>query len=397
MQVRASVTSPARSSISASGSSSVGSAPALCSSRNSRAPSTSPAASAARARIARAVAVERVEADERLAARPAPRQADPFSSRSSCSALKRVLGFLLFTHLLERLRGRQPGVEIRGVEGAQANDDLRRAAAIAAGPPLRRDRRQVRLGVGEQPLHSPRRRRAGSGYASSLRDDLQDLLVERRGLGVEALGRRNARRCAVYCADGLRRLARPDVEVAERVGGVPVARMVLDHAKVFRDRQIEATLAKQLLRLLQRVHRGRGPTGISTAGVTIATAPLHGRQSSFSPSYQTGMAAGTTAGARPSSRTARPRRGARVSRSPCADRSRSADRGRAAPASADPASPWRRSTRPRSPCSGCRRGSTGRCAISRSGIRNASTSTKSGHGTSASTAAASPAATPDGC
>ena len=157
-----------------------------------------------------------------------------------------------------------------------------------------------------------------------------------------------------------------DVEIAERVGGVPVARLILDEAQILRDGRFELALAEQLLGVLE--------CGGAIDGHWI------------SQSYQTASAGGTIGGARPSSRSAQRRRGDRRSRSPCGGRSRSADRGRAARsicrsrvtlATIDAAAI---AEQRRSPCS------TPRCAIGRSGMRNASTSTMSGSGASASTA-----------
>src|SRR4030095_7746953 len=52
---------------------------------------------------------------------------------------------------------------------------------------------------------------------------------------------------------GLVRLPGARVKVAERVERVPVARLLLDHAGVFRDGAIEPALTEQLLRFFQRV------------------------------------------------------------------------------------------------------------------------------------------------
>ena len=47
-------------------------------------------------------------------------------------------------------------------------------------------------------------------------------------------------------------LPAPDVEVAQEVAGVPVARLILDEAHVLSDRLIQFSLAQQLFRLTQR-------------------------------------------------------------------------------------------------------------------------------------------------
>ena len=103
-------------------------------------------------------------------------------------------------------------------------------------------------------------------------------------------------------------------------------------------------------------------------------------------SYQTGTAVETCAGGWASTRSARPRRDGRASRTPCGGRTRNADPARAVPPSADRASLWRGSTQRRSPWT-CRSPPTMlRCAINRSGMRNPSTSTNPGSGTSPITA-----------
>ena len=182
-----------------------------------------------------------------------------------------------------------------------------------------------------------------------------------------------------YCAAAMVGLSGPDVEVAERVRRRPVAWLVLDDVQVLGDGGVELPLAEQLLRFLQRVFAIDGHLGLlhepGSAGGRCGRCGPHG----LHPIKQ---------GRRPE-RTAmhvgiaeprRPRRGGRASRSPCAGRSRSADRARAARASSDRASPWRGSTPRRSPCIASRRPTTARCAISRSGMRNPSTSTSPGSG-----------------
>ncbi len=64
---------------------------------------------------------------------------------------------------------------------------------------------------------------------------------------------------------GLVGLARPRVQIAERIGGHPVARLVLDDACVLDDGGIEPPLTKQLLPLLQRIFTIEGHEGVSTS------------------------------------------------------------------------------------------------------------------------------------
>src|SRR4029078_4264507 len=109
---------------------------------------------------------------------------------------------------------------------------------------------------------------------------------------------------------GLVGLRGADVEVAERVARVPVARLLLDHPGVLGDRKIELALPEQLFRFLECFFAFAG-------------------QGSFR-SYQTVWAGGTIGGGPRNSRIARPRRGGRASRSPCGGRIRSGGPARAA-------------------------------------------------------------------
>ena len=61
-------------------------------------------------------------------------------------------GLFVPAHLRERPRGGVPRLEIRRVERPEPHDDLRGAGLVAAGAPLRRDRVQLRLRVGQQAL-----------------------------------------------------------------------------------------------------------------------------------------------------------------------------------------------------------------------------------------------------
>ena len=117
--------------------------------------------------------------------------------------------------------------------------------------------------------------------------------------------------------DRLVGLVRADVEIAERVARVPVARLVLDHAQVLRDGGVETCPAGAASPLFSACLRDRGPT----------ISPRTRSWRVTRPSYQTAWAAGTSGGGRRNSRTATPRRGGRGWRSPCAGRSRSADPG----------------------------------------------------------------------
>src|SRR5262249_18765853 len=100
--------------------------------------------------------------------------------------------------------------------------------------------------------------------------DLEDLLVESRRLRIKAFLAEVIRDPAVL-RYGLVGLAGADVQVAERIRGVPVARLILHDAHVFRNGALEAALAKQFLRLLQSVF------AIEAQNVSVGSAPLSPR------------------------------------------------------------------------------------------------------------------------
>ena len=77
-----------------------------------------------------------------------------------------------------------------------------------------------------------------------------DLLVERRGFGPEAFAAQVVGD-AGELGDRLVALAGAQVEVAQNVGGAPVARLILDDAQVLGDRRVELPLSEQLLAISQ--------------------------------------------------------------------------------------------------------------------------------------------------
>ena len=80
--------------------------------------------------------------------------------------------------------------------------------------------------------------------------DLQDLLVECRRLWVEPLGPQVIGD-AVVEGHGTLRLLGPQVEVTERVGSGPVARLIVDDARVLPYRGVKAADPEELLRILE--------------------------------------------------------------------------------------------------------------------------------------------------
>ena len=146
-------------------------------------------------------------------------------------------------------RPREPGLVVPGVERASL---IRTSETPWASPRrLRRSPRAERYDarIGQQTELTRNLGRAKHG-ALVVRRDLQNLLVDRRGLRQEALVAE-----LLGDSDELldRRLHLPgaDVQVAQEVRGVPVAGIILDDAQVFGDRQVELPLTKQLLGVAQ--------------------------------------------------------------------------------------------------------------------------------------------------
>ncbi len=219
--------------------------------------------------------------------------------------LEALAGFFLLAHLLERPRGGEPGLEVRRVDGPEPDDDFGSAAPIALGAAARGNGVEVRLGVGEQTLPGGDVGELNLGRLV-LRLELEDLLVERRGLRVEALVDEVLGDAGVL-PDGLLRLPGAGVELAERIGGAPVARDTPRRRGRTRRSPARGDPGGAASPPFSAWRHGRRPRGFSTGR------RLRGARDMFSkrvtPSYQTAMAGGTSAGARRSSRSARPRRG----------------------------------------------------------------------------------------
>jgi hypothetical protein len=146
-------------------------------------------------------------------------------------------------------RGGAPHVEIRWIERSEADANLGRPVKVAAREPAFRDRVQKGPGIDEHALLRRHLARLQQGMLV-VGPDLDDLLVERRGLGpetfaAEAVG--NARELL----DRLVALPGAHVEIAENVRGVPILRLILDDAQVLRDGRFELPLPEQLLGISQ--------------------------------------------------------------------------------------------------------------------------------------------------
>jgi hypothetical protein len=147
-------------------------------------------------------------------------------------------------------RGDEPGIQVIGVERAHLDRELRGPPLVATRLAAFRQLVEVLLGVGEQPLA---RRNLSELEQRRLVAwlDLEDLLVERAGLRVETLGLEVVGDADVV-ADALVDLSGPDVEIAERVGAVPIAGLGFDNLDVFSDRCVDLAKLQGLFGALER-------------------------------------------------------------------------------------------------------------------------------------------------
>ena len=151
-------------------------------------------------------------------------------------------------HLGGELAGAHARIEIFGIERAEADRDFGRALLVAARLALLGDLQEELLGVGERALLG--------GEVARLEQrvlvvglELEDLLVERRGLWIEPLFGEVIGNAGVLL-DALFDLLGAHVEIAQRVGAVPVARLGLDDLDVFGDGGVDLAKFQGLFRRL---------------------------------------------------------------------------------------------------------------------------------------------------
>ncbi len=141
-----------------------------------------------------------------------------------------------------RARRAEPRLQIIGIERADANTDFRRTLFVAARSALVGDRLVKGLGVGNASLLG--------GHVGRLHErvlvigfDLEDLFIERASLGVKALLSEvigNARVLGDALVDGIG----ANVEIAECVRAVPVARLLFDNPDIFGNGRVDAALTQ---------------------------------------------------------------------------------------------------------------------------------------------------------
>ena len=144
-----------------------------------------------------------------------------------------------------RPRRVDPRCGIVGIEGADADADLRHTGHVAPGAAALADGGKCLTRFQEKPLLRGHLRRLEQRQFV-VRLDLEDLLVECAGLGKEAFGVKVFGDADVLL-HGFVDLPAAHVKIAERIRGIPVARMILDDADIFRNGLIELPLAKKLL------------------------------------------------------------------------------------------------------------------------------------------------------
>ena len=148
-----------------------------------------------------------------------------------------------------RPRAGHPCVEVVRIQRRQAHGDFRDAALVAARPPPLGDGVEERPRIGEQALAAGNL--AGLEHrVLVIRLQLQDLLVDGRGFRQEAFAVKVLGDPGELF-DGPVGLAGADVDIAESVGGVPVAGLILDDPQVLGDRLIELALSEQLFSVAQ--------------------------------------------------------------------------------------------------------------------------------------------------
>ena len=122
---------------------------------------------------------------------------------------------------------------------------LGRPRRVSTAQPLLEEGLQLHARVRRQSLLG-RELRHAQQRGVIVRVNLDDLLVEPRGLGDEALAGEVLGNPRVL-SDRLVDLAGPDVQVTQEVHRRPVLRLFLDQARVLHDGRIEATLPQQFL------------------------------------------------------------------------------------------------------------------------------------------------------
>ncbi len=141
---------------------------------------------------------------------------------------------------------------------------------VAGGAPAIGHRAKCGLGVGKQSLLGGDLARLQQRRLL-VRLELENLLVESGGLWIEALARQVVGDARVL-RDAFVELIGADVEVAERVGAVPVARLGLDDLHVLGNGGVNLAEAEGLLRRFQRgvtIERRHQQTSLSSVSKSV--------------------------------------------------------------------------------------------------------------------------------
>ena len=166
--------------------------------------------------------------------------------------------------LFENACRRQPSLDVGRIHAAEPDDHLVGANLVPTGTPAVANDDEVGLRVGQQPLF---RRQLTELQLRCLvvRSDFEDFLIERGRAGVEAFVDEVLGDARVL-PDGFVGLTGARVQVAQRVGGVRVPRLILEDAHVLGNGGIEPALPEQLLSFFQRVFAVEGQGRVSPPG-----------------------------------------------------------------------------------------------------------------------------------
>jgi hypothetical protein len=141
-------------------------------------------------------------------------------------------------------RASEPGGVVRRLEGCQPNGDFGDACFVAAIPTLFTNRVQVGSCVNEQVLSGGHVRRAQQ-HDFVVGTDFENFLVERSCLGPETLA---AKVVGNANEDGHRfvYLARSKIQIAQDIRRIPIARLVVEEAAIFRNRLFQLSPLQEL-------------------------------------------------------------------------------------------------------------------------------------------------------
>jgi hypothetical protein len=162
--------------------------------------------------------------------------------------LQQLHGPKAIANLLRRLHGGDFRFDVGFRQRSEAKDAFGGRAVLPASLPLPGHLSQELLGVDEFPLTLANLRQLHQDVLV-FRFELQRLFVQCGGFREESFCKLVIRHADVLL-DRLLVIARPQVQIAERVDRRPVLRLIVDQAHVLGDRRVELSLLEQLVGLL---------------------------------------------------------------------------------------------------------------------------------------------------